>query len=348
MITKLEVQNFQSHKKTELEFVPGVNVIIGASDSGKSSVLRAINWVISNRPLGDAFRSEWGGETQVILHTTEGDKITRARTNTKNEYALNDKILKAFGTEVPEEITEILQLDAHNIQAQMDAPFLLSDTPGEASRMLNKAASIDEIDRVVSGISSGLNKLNSDIKHKEKQAEGYREELVQYDGLEELEDQIEAMENLMDWYLGAVANNKILVQITQRIREIQEQLKETEVFLFPINDDIQNSEQIFHILQNEIIKKDWLLKLIQKMKSIQGELENTKETENAQSLLESAIQEKDKLHEAVQNHSSIQKITQRIKQVKKELEENKINIDNLEKQYHALMPETCPLCGKEV
>ncbi|MCK9524299.1 MAG: AAA family ATPase, partial [Limnochordia bacterium] len=39
MIEKLTLKNFQSHKHSELEFAPGLNAIIGQSDSGKSALL---------------------------------------------------------------------------------------------------------------------------------------------------------------------------------------------------------------------------------------------------------------------------------------------------------------------
>ena len=49
MIKSVEFQNFQSHKKTILEFVPGVNIIVGLSDAGKSAVMRAIKWCLKNQ-----------------------------------------------------------------------------------------------------------------------------------------------------------------------------------------------------------------------------------------------------------------------------------------------------------
>jgi len=56
MIKYLQIQNFQSHKDSLLEFDPGVNVIVGSSDSGKTAVIRALRWLVWNRPSGDAFR----------------------------------------------------------------------------------------------------------------------------------------------------------------------------------------------------------------------------------------------------------------------------------------------------
>jgi exonuclease SbcC len=42
MIKKIKLQNWKSHNETELEFKPGINVLVGPMGSGKSSVLQAI------------------------------------------------------------------------------------------------------------------------------------------------------------------------------------------------------------------------------------------------------------------------------------------------------------------
>jgi len=73
MIKTLSIQNYQSHKDSTLEFDPGVNVIVGSTDSGKTAIIRALRWLIWNRPNGDSFRSTWGGDTKV----TESKKNIR-------------------------------------------------------------------------------------------------------------------------------------------------------------------------------------------------------------------------------------------------------------------------------
>ena len=57
MFKGLEIENFESHKDTQIDFDNGVNAIIGTSDSGKSSIRRAIEWAIHNRPQGFGFKS---------------------------------------------------------------------------------------------------------------------------------------------------------------------------------------------------------------------------------------------------------------------------------------------------
>jgi exonuclease SbcC len=52
MITQLNITNFQSHVKSVLKLSPGINVICGPSDSGKSAIIRGLRWVIENQPTG--------------------------------------------------------------------------------------------------------------------------------------------------------------------------------------------------------------------------------------------------------------------------------------------------------
>ena len=59
MIDKISIKNFQSHPNTELELDPGINVITGSSDNGKTSIFRALYWIIYNRPSGNSFISNW-------------------------------------------------------------------------------------------------------------------------------------------------------------------------------------------------------------------------------------------------------------------------------------------------
>lgn len=187
MITKVEIENFQSHKQSVLELVPGTNVIIGATDAGKSAIFRAINWVLFNRPLGDDFRSEWGGSTRVVLHLDDGTVVERLRTSSRNAYLLNGEVFEAFGQSPPEPVLNALRIDSFNVQSQMDPPFLLSASPGEAARLLNRAAAIDEIDRTISNLRKSQSEVSKRIEHNKHVLESYQEQLKQYDDLPELE-----------------------------------------------------------------------------------------------------------------------------------------------------------------
>lgn len=172
MIRTISIHNFQSHKHTRLNLSPGVNVIVGSSDQGKSAVLRALGWVVNNRPSGDAFRSDWGGDTVVEIEA-ENSSIVRKKTDKTNEYQLsiggksvNDTVFKAFGQDVPNEISTALNFASINSQSQLDSPFLLSSdwTPGRVAEYLNEAAGLGVIDHAMDAINSRARRIADDLK----------------------------------------------------------------------------------------------------------------------------------------------------------------------------------------
>ena len=46
-IQKIKLQNFKRFKSLAIEFAPDINILIGDNESGKSSILSAINLVLS-------------------------------------------------------------------------------------------------------------------------------------------------------------------------------------------------------------------------------------------------------------------------------------------------------------
>ena len=48
----VNLHNFQSISDANLEFVEGLNLIVGQSNSGKTAILRAINSVVDNPSRG--------------------------------------------------------------------------------------------------------------------------------------------------------------------------------------------------------------------------------------------------------------------------------------------------------
>ena len=65
MIQSIRLQNFQSHKDSYLRFSNGINIISGQSNNGKTSLLRGLNWVITNRPQGIAFKSIFSDKKEI-------------------------------------------------------------------------------------------------------------------------------------------------------------------------------------------------------------------------------------------------------------------------------------------
>lgn len=205
MINKLKIENFQSHRETELEFHPGVNVIVGSSDMGKSAVIRALYWACNNKPSGDGFRSHWEGDTAVRVTFPDGWVERSKSGKTKNQYRLETKgneveVFNSFNQTVPDEIVQLINMDDLNWHLQMSTPFLLSARAGEVAKYLNSIVNLDVIDRTVGNINKRLRQVQQDARAREQQLREYEEELLspEFALIPELERDLAAVKCLQE------------------------------------------------------------------------------------------------------------------------------------------------------
>ncbi len=198
MIKIVSIQNYQSHKDNQLELSPGVNVIVGPTDAGKSAILRAILWNLYNRPLGDGFQSHWGGETAVRINFDDC-LIARTKSKAKNEYFLgmadDETVFKAFGQEVPAEILAAHNLDrVLNTQAQIDPFFLLQSSPGEVAKYFNQIAGLESIDHLTKALAQHARKVKQDITSGQLHLSTLKDDLKEYDHLDDVNDKLKQAE----------------------------------------------------------------------------------------------------------------------------------------------------------
>ena len=163
MINKLNIKNYQSHKDSELEFIKGINVIIGSSDAGKSAIIRTIRWLLFNRPLGESFVRKGEKECSVKLETENG---TAKRIKGKDSfYEINDSVYRSVGTDVPDTINDVLCISDINLQRQLDRHFLVLGTGGEIAAKLNEVLKIDEIDSSISHCAKKIRNLDKEVHY---------------------------------------------------------------------------------------------------------------------------------------------------------------------------------------
>jgi exonuclease SbcC len=199
MFKELVVKNFQSHKDTAIQFVNGVNVLVGSSDQGKSAILRAILWAVDNRPLGtDDIVSHWArdtknkiADTMSVKVVTENGSVIRKRTAAKNEYILRDsrddknqKLFEAVSKDVPEDIQKFFKFSDVNIQRQHDAPFLLSSSASDVAKYFNRIVRLDVIDVVLGNAESARRDTNKKIKETESEKARLAKQLDDYHWIE--------------------------------------------------------------------------------------------------------------------------------------------------------------------
>lgn len=251
-IKSLHLKNFQSHKDSYLEFNPNLNTILGPSDSGKTSVIRGLKWVLFNEPSGNSFIREGETECSVTLELSDGNKIERLRTPSKNLYIIQDTqgeelVLSGFGLDVPEEVVELTgirkikfdkdYLEKINLGEQLDGPFLLSEKNSTKASAIGSLVGIEIIDNAVNNVLKDLRAYGVIEKKNLSEIEELRAELETYDDLDkdkrlledlraiekELQikkDKLEKLKLLKDKYSYIVKELKNTEKIVRKLGEI--------------------------------------------------------------------------------------------------------------------------------
>jgi exonuclease SbcC len=186
MIREIELINFQGHGHSVLALSPGLNVITGPSDNGKSSIIRAIRWVLQNRPQGDGICKHDTDETRVIIRT-DNHVIERFRKGRDNCYVLDGKVFRAMRGGVPEEIVQALNISSACLQSQHDIHYLINLSPGEAAKHVNELADLSEIDSSIKKANSLIGKAQSDKRHVEAEIASLDQKIADSAHLETIE-----------------------------------------------------------------------------------------------------------------------------------------------------------------
>ncbi len=203
MLEKLQIRGFGANKKLDIEFGPNVTSIVGKSFIGKSWALRALRWVLCNKPQGDSFIN-WDSDEAKVRLSVDGKKVIRIRNRkSTNSYRFSDNkdSYVAFSNDVPKDIAEFLNVsDVLNIQGQHTLPFWFCETAGTVSRQLNQIVDLDIIDTTLANIADDLRTTNIIIKVADSDLEKVMEERKGLEYIEDIDVQLKHVEDLQRIY----------------------------------------------------------------------------------------------------------------------------------------------------
>lgn len=344
MFQRIRIKNFQSHKDTTVELTPGTNVIIGASDTGKSALFRAINWVCTNRPLGDAFRSQWGGDTSVTIETDDGHVIERIKGANENAYIVDGEPLRAFGAEVPQLVLDILRIDDASIRSQMDPPFLLASTPGEAARLLNSAASIDVIDRSISNLKKEQTHIDSSLKYNQTQLETLGKELKAYPPLNEIDTRLAKVEEDTQRVSSATTHVEAIKKLSRQGFEVKAKLSATQNIV-EVDGRFRQLEDEFKTVQTKQAQNRSLKTITETASLLTAKLGKTEGVEEQLDTLRGIEKTEEEFRSRKSKLATLQTLLSRGRNVERTLEATVAELEVCEHTFKELVPETCPLCG---
>lgn len=362
MIKKVKIKYFQSHEDSQIQFDDGMNLIIGQSDSGKSSIIRAIACCVANRWQKQQVRT---GHTYCEAYVqTERGWVECQRGQGINKWKIFDgkqvKEYKSIGSGVPEETPFILGMgerkrgqikELPNFMFQLQKHYMLSEIDGKkatsnlVARMMDNAIGLGGMQDLIKNLSVDLGK--------DKRR------------LTELETQIsETKSQILDEILFE-SYTKLLRDCKNRQEEIKELIQL-----------IQNSQGLHKKLSVAKERHSIVNEKILSLKDIQELQNNKKELMNLQRVLQ-FVKKKEKydrlcsvqvenIQQLMQDYKSLEYIYNKIKKIKdiqknisgKMVMYNRINFNMMKAQKEKSQKENrfqelkhllgkCPLCETE-
>ncbi len=350
-LTKLHIKNFQSHRDSTLEFGNGVNLIIGASGHGKSSIIRAIRLLIENKPGGNSFVSRGSQNCEISLEF-EDKKITREK-GENNLYKLEIKgqkpeEFKSFGMSVPDPIKNVLNLTPDNIQNQLDPPYMLTLNSGSVARKLNEIANISAIDSAQSYLKSRMRKADSKIKT-EKEVKSEKEIKIksfQYldemeNILQEIEEQNNSLENKIE---AEITLRTLLVQIQEK-KELSEKISS---ILNKARPYLDNAKKIYQKWEGVREECDELKTILQKLSLTKSKWVRFGKISKTWEQIEKLETEQIQLKKIQEEKDRLESLFSKLQQTKNILSKKKELIKSLQNEYWEIMPRVCPICGSAI
>lgn len=286
-IKKIVLENFQSHKYTEIELDQHLNVIVGPSDHGKTAIIRGLKWALFNEPSGDFFIREGENECSVTVIFNDGSKIKRYRSKSKNAYYLyNNKgeetVFEGFGTKVPEEIIDVssmrkIVLDSNqsssiNIGEQLEGPFLLSEKNATRANAIGRLVGVHIIDDALKDTLRDIRNLNIKRKNHEEMLKSLQNSLAEYDYLDELIVKTKKLKRIKGHIYNSQMKLNRLVEISEYLSRINEDIILIDEYLnklenlnriMDIEKDLTNNFNNYNYIFGRYIRLDRIKKDIE-------------------------------------------------------------------------------------
>lgn len=259
MFESIELFNFQAHERKLVRFSPNVTTIVGPSDAGKSTIIRAVGWVCLNESSTEYLRD--GAKFLKVKLKVDGHTVVRKKGG-GNLYRVDKKNFRAFGSKVPEQVSSLLGITDLNFQTQFEPHFWLSKSAGQVSKELNSIIDLGQIDVVLSNVAKALRKAKTVVEVTEdrlSQAEQNKEKLSRVPDMDRHLKDLEAQQDYID---GMREKASSLSRLIQDVRKYQKAARIDEEFVKKVKSLILKGDKIDDLQQ----QRDSLRKIIGQVK----------------------------------------------------------------------------------
>lgn len=347
MIKRVILKNFQSWEHLDLNLTD-INIFVGQSHSGKSAVMRALSCVLFNAMEGTGMVRHGAKEAEVTIEFGE-HILTWKKGPSVNRYVLDGVVYDKPGRTVPPEIQSVLNIKTLSFGdedvtlqwgKQIDAPFLLSASGAQATRMLSVAGEAVVVAKAGSLAKDVVRDKSSEINTYKKLVDETTDTLKKYEYLDDP---------------SYLANVQLLRDIRKKLVELDTKkswLVLARGNLANISTERVSLESRIAFLQNahaqltQLVEKLGLKEAIQEFKVTTDTLQVYRDS---QPVAEQAVEVATHIKTLLEFKEKVVKTKlalQTIEQERSQLPTLHRAVDQAKDAYNALASQVCPTCGK--
>lgn len=364
--TKIILENFQAFERGEFVLSPNLNILVGISNVGKSSVARALSLILFNQ--WDKSWCKFGAkycrvtietDTRIIVIREKGEKINRYILRLPDQA---EQLFEAFGTGVPEQVQQALriqevQVDTTdtlnlNLAGQMDALFLLSQTGSYRAKVLGKLSGATYLDHAIRELNRDKRQLTAEKNLKDL-------EIVE---LQTQVDKLAAIEKYSTTLIDLEAKLASLALAEERVGRIRSLFERVKVLKAAWLKETKKQELLGPIDLTSIDKLATRVDNIKALSSLSSRIVNNRFTLKKQSKLQQLLKPVDisAIPVLVERVSSLKKtkdLAVRVSKNQHELVSKADELQQIEQQYKEAAKQygdmlqaagVCPICNRSI
>jgi len=355
---KLKIENFQSLEGiNEFNFEPGVTMIVGASNSGKTAIIRALrglilNYISSSKAkkyithfkdnlqvdlqLDDKINYSWYKDTKNTLYKIEDLENHKEQEFEKSGNDDLESICDKAGIDFPFVIRDKKLINTHTEKDSLPFPFDLNDV--ELFKMFEELYNVSSSGVIFKFMKSLETKTNSEVKSTKEQIELDKNKIEK---IIELEDKYE-VEKLEELKLRAEKIQTGMIGIDEDINIASKNnkiCKTIKEFL----DSIVIKEDADKLVNNSI-------DLIKESKELAKDIEIISSNNKIEQI---NVYKKDFNIALISEYNALSSDYNKAKSLNIELKSTQEEINELLEQQKEIKEElakvdVCPLCGNKL
>lgn len=259
MIEHLLIRDFQSWRKLDLDLGP-VTMLVGKGNSGKTAIIRALKYALTNQ-TGDDFIREGAAGTQVGIAFEDVSVLWHKTRGKGGVYELSDGAsYTKTGSTVPPAVRQATNMHEividkttslmPNIQMQFDAPFIIGESGSKIARILGRLTKLNILVTAQMACRSDADSTRADFRAAEGLLEGTEAQLAAFPETHDLYEKFmvfDAEHDQLEAAAVAIKQARMLLikrdravalrdagQTVPRLRDEAKKLTDKAVTLYPV------------------------------------------------------------------------------------------------------------------